>query len=152
MAYPSIYNIAIALGGEAMPPVTFKGALVNRKLHFRTFAQTRLSSSRSHSSPIGVPQWTRSQSCKQHSFTGHDSNPCPSPPTAAKCFEYSQRTISISLETPMMRGLPWSASTRSAVLALLMSVSFFFYFVAPGLPNSCPGVVHTYASGSYPFS
>lgn len=95
-------NTATAQGGDAMPPWTLSGALVKKKFHFPSLWHTWPNSSRFHSSPIGVPHWQRSHSCKQQSSgIGVASNAGLSDATAAKCSLYNHLTVSMLLATPM---------------------------------------------------
>lgn len=52
-------NIASALGGLATPPGVFNVALVKKKVHFCCASHSLESPSRSHISPIGIPQRER---------------------------------------------------------------------------------------------
>jgi hypothetical protein len=53
--HPSQKN-ASAFGGDATPPGTFMGALVKKNVYRPSLLATSLNLSRSHSSPIGIPQ------------------------------------------------------------------------------------------------
>lgn len=116
------YRIAMAFGGEATPPITRKGALVKKNDHFCCFAHSSLKASKSHNSPIGVPHWHSSHSCKQQfSGYGQASNPIVSPATAEKCLEYSQRTVSSVLAIPIIWCWSLVPNCRVAASASLKS-------------------------------
>lgn len=114
---------AMAPGGEPMPPFICSGALVRKKVHFFKSAHVRLSFSKSQSSPIGVPHWQRSHSCRQHSLGyGHTSKLKVSLATAAKCLSYNHRTVSIVFATPIARLCLQVPSRRAVVLACLKAI------------------------------
>lgn len=52
-------NMARALGGLAIPPGVFKGALVQKKVRLCCFSHSLAKASRSHISPIGIPHRDR---------------------------------------------------------------------------------------------
>jgi hypothetical protein len=56
------YKIAWAFAGLAIPPLTYKGMLVNMKAHCSCLSHAAANSLKSNNSPIGIPHPARKAS------------------------------------------------------------------------------------------
>lgn len=56
-------NTATAFGGLPTPPITFNGSLLTKKVHLLCFLHCSARSSKSNSSPIGIPKPASMYSC-----------------------------------------------------------------------------------------